>query len=196
MGAGLLHDVPLDELASGFEEVVLVDIVHPWLRPRATRRPNILRVTADVTNTVAELYRVSDEPDLPLPLSKPTLMLDDDRVDLVVSLNLLSQLPCMPLAYLTGIGAHSLAKRDEYARDVIAAHLDYLARFRCQTLLITDIERLKIDMMNRVVERKDLLFGLTLPRIDDEWQWRLAPCPEVDSRHHYDRRVIAVRNPH
>src|SRR5580704_10230849 len=30
LGAGLLHDVPLAELASSFREVLLVDIVHPF----------------------------------------------------------------------------------------------------------------------------------------------------------------------
>ncbi len=193
LGAGLLHDVPLPELASSFRKVLLVDIVHPFQSRWKTRRfGNVRRATADITNTVADLYRASDEPDMPLPRSKPDLLLDNPEIDFAVSLNLLSQLPCMPIEYLARYKAHSVQEVDDYARDVIQAHLDYLDRLPGRVVLITDVERLKIDMLNRVVERKDLLFGLKLPKQGDEWEWRLAPCPEADSRHHYYRRVVGI----
>jgi hypothetical protein len=193
LGSGLLHDVPFAELTATFREVVLVDIVHP-LRSRFRTRSfkNLRRVRADLTNTVANLYRVSDEPEKPLPTAAPDLFLNDPEVDLTVSLNLLSQLPCMPLDYLAIHRAHTQNVMEEYARGVIRAHLDYLARLPGRVVLITDVERLKIDMMRRVVERKDLLFGLTLPKPGEEWEWRLAPCPEADPRHHYFRRVVGI----
>jgi len=192
LGAGLLHDVPLESLSARFDEVQLVDIVHPLFEYRDVRRlKNVRRVTADITDTVADLYRVSDEPDLPLPVSRPSLFIEDPDVDLVVSLNLLSQLPCMPLDYLARYRAHPVDKAAAFARQLLQAHLDYLGRFTCPVVLITDIERQKIDMMNRVVERRDLLFGLPVPAFDEEWIWKLAPCPEADARHHYYRRVIA-----
>ena len=193
LGAGLLHDVPLEELSAAFREVLLVDIVHPLFSRWRTRRfPNVRRLTADVTNTVRDLYGVSDEPDKPLPKSRPDLFLDDPEIDLTISLNLLSQLPCMPIGYLTSQGAHTASAKDEYARDVIRAHMEYLDRLPGKVVLITDIERLKIDMMRRIVERKDLLFGLSLPKSGEEWEWKLAPCPEADQRHHYYRRVVGI----
>lgn len=191
LGAGLLHDVPLDELAATFEQVLLVDVVHP-LMSRVKRTRNVERVTADITNTLTELYRVSDEPEKPLPSSQPDLFLNDPQIDFTVSLNLLSQLPCMPLAYLARYRAHKAAATKAYARDVIQAHLDYLTKLSGRVVLITDIERLKIDAQRRVVERKDLLFGLTLPRRGKEWEWRLAPCPEADPTHDFFRRVVGI----
>ena len=193
LGAGLLHDVPLLELVTSFQEVLLLDIVHPMSSRWKTRRfGNVRRVTADITNTVNDLYLASDEPEMPLPRSKPDLMLGDREIDFAVSLNLLSQLPCMPIEYLARYKAHSSQETDDYARDVIQAHLNYLDRLPGRVVLISDIERLKIDMLNRVVERKDLLFGLKLPKQGDEWEWQLAPCPEADSRHHYYRRVVGI----
>jgi hypothetical protein len=193
LGAGLLHDVPLDELAGAFREVILVDIVHPFFSRRQTRRlPNVKRVTADITNTVRDLYWAADDPDIPLPRSRSDLFLDDPEIDLAVSLNLLSQLPCMPITYLTRFRAHPPQAAADYARDVIQTHLHYLGRFPGRVALITDIERIKIDLGNRVVERKDLLFGLSLPKPGEEWEWRLAPCPEADSRHHFFRRVVGI----
>src|SRR5262245_54087219 len=45
-GSGFLYDVPLAELAAGFREVVLVDVVHPRATARAAARlgnVNLLR---------------------------------------------------------------------------------------------------------------------------------------------------------
>jgi hypothetical protein len=193
LGAGLLHDVPLVELASAFREVLLVDVVHPFSARKQTRSlNNVRRVTADVTNTLAELYRVSDEPELPLPRSRPDLFVDDAELDYTVSLNLLSQLPCMPMTYLPRYHAHTTEAVEAYARNLIQSHLDYLSRLPGRVALITDVERLKFDMMRRLVERTDLLFGLTLPKQGEEWEWQLAPCPEADPRHHYFRRVVGI----
>jgi hypothetical protein len=196
LGAGLLHDVPLAELSAAFQQVLLVDIVHPFSsRWRGRRFTNVTRVAADITNTIADLYRVADEPDLALPLSRPDLFSGDADVDFTVSINLLSQLPCMPMNYLARFKAHTAEAIDAYARDVMQAHLDYLGRLHGHVVLISDVERLKIDMMRRVVERRDLLFGLKLPRpgeVGEAWEWKLAPCPEADRRHHYFRRVVGI----
>jgi hypothetical protein len=195
LGGGLLNDVPIAELASAFHDVILVDIVHPFFSRWPTRKlPNVRRLAADVTNTVEALYWVSDEPDLPLPKSSPTLLVDDAEIDLTISINLLSQLPCMPMTYLERQHAHRYEAIVAYAQDVMQAHLDYLRRLPGRVVLISDVERLKIDMLRRVVERKDLLFGLTLPPPDEEWEWRLAPCPEADPKHDFFRRVVGFED--
>lgn len=189
----MLHDVPLAELSKVFREVHLVDIVHPFFSRRRTRRfKNVFRITADITGTVRAVYEASDEPDMALPRLQPTLFLEDPEIDLTVSVNLLSQLPCMPMSYLMKQRAHSLIAINNYARHLVQAHVDYLRHMHGMVVLITDVERLKIDLMGRIIERKDLLFEVKLPPSRREWEWRLAPCPEADSRHHYYRRVVAI----
>ena len=193
LGGGLQHDVPLEELAGMFREVVLVDLIHPFASRWATRKlPNVKRVEADVTGTIARVHAVAWDADEPLPRSEPALYLDDPEVDFTASVNLLSQLPCMPMAYLQKQNVHSREKIDEYARDVIRSHLAYLDRLPGRVTLVTDFERLKIDLMGRVVERRDLFFGVPWPTRGEEWEWRLAPCPEADRSHHYYRRVIGI----
>lgn len=193
LGAGLMHDVPLDDLCSRFREVILVDIYHPLSSRWATRhRPNLKRLTADVTNTVHEAYRVSWDRDDPLPVSKPNLFLDDPEVDFTVSVNLLSQLPCMPMTYLQEQRAHSREKILEYARTLLRDHMEYLGKLPGVVTLITDTKRLKYTLMNQLVETKDLFFDIPPPRGDREWEWRLAPCPEADDRHHYYRHVVGI----
>jgi hypothetical protein len=193
LGGGLLHDVPLADLAGMFREVILVDLVHPLASRWQTRRlRNVRRVTADITGTIDAAYRVAWDADRPLPRSEPTLFLNDPEVDFTASVNLLSQLPCMPITYLNSQGAHSPEKVEEYARDLIRAHLAYLSRLPGKVALVTDIERLKITPTGKIVERRDLFFGVPWPARGEEWEWRLAPCPEADRAHHYYRRVIGI----
>ena len=72
LGSGLLHDVPLDELAAMFREVILVDLIHPFNSCWQTRHlPNVQRVSADVTNTLDEAYRVAWDAHLALPRGEP-----------------------------------------------------------------------------------------------------------------------------
>ena len=193
LGGGLLHDVPLAELAAMFREVLLVDLIHPLASRWQTRRlRNVRHVTADVTGTIADAYRVAWDADKPLPKSEPKFFVDDPEVDFTASVNLLSQLPCMPMAYLSRQGVHSKESIDEYARDLIRAHLAYLDRLPGRVALVTDFERLKITPAGQVVERRDLFFGVPWPTRGEEWEWKLAACPEADRAHHYYRRVIGM----
>jgi hypothetical protein len=193
LGGGLLHDVPLAELAGMFRDVVLVDLVHPLASRWATRRlRNVRRLSGDITGTVAAAYRDAWDADKPLPESQPTLFLDDPEVDFTASVNVASQLPCMPMSYLTSQGVHSQEKITEYARDLIQAHLAYLGRLPGRVALVTDVERQKITRTGEVVERRDLFFGVPWPGRGEEWEWKLAPCPEADPAHHYFRRVVGV----
>jgi hypothetical protein len=195
LGAGLLHDIPLDELSAKFREVILVDVVHPLASRWRTRRyRNVRRVSSDITNTIDAAYRVAWDADQLLPHSEPTLFLDDDEVDFTASVNLLSQLPCMPMSYLTRQHTHSDQAIDDFARDLIRAHIKYLDRLPGAVTLVTDIERLKYDLMHRIVEIRDLLFGEKLRKSGAEWEWKLAPAPEADRKYSYFRRVVGIAN--
>jgi hypothetical protein len=193
LGGGLLHDVPLEELAATFHEVILVDLVHPRSSRRATAHlTNVTRVAADISGTIDRVYAISDDPSHPLPETVPTLFLDDPEIDYTASVNLLSQLPCMPMTYLHRRGGHATELIREYARGLIRSHITYLKSLPGIVTLVTDFERLKRTPMNSTVETRDLFFGERLPMWGQEWDWRLAPCPEADPRHHYDRRVVGI----
>ena len=73
-----------------------------------------------------------------------------------------------------------------------ARHLAYLDRVPGRVALVTDVERLKITRAGAVVERRDLFFGVPWPARGEEWEWKLAPCPEADPAHHYYRQVVGV----
>lgn len=195
LGSGLLLDVPLADLASTFREVILVDVVHP-LRAYLTalRYRNVRLVRADVSETVVELARIAHAPQAPLPRSKPMLFCDDEEVDFVASVNLLSQLPYIPALYLSKAAPRPEQEIDDYARDLIESHLDYLQRLPGVVTLITDIEKLQLDAEGREVDRFDILYGVTLPWLGEEWTWEHVPLKHLSREFAYHRRVRAVQN--
>jgi hypothetical protein len=87
LGSGRLDDVPLDELAAAFREVVLVDIVHPFrTRWQLRRFRNVRPLACDVTGTVAAVYRAAWTGDA-LPRVEPDLFCGDPEIDLAASVN-------------------------------------------------------------------------------------------------------------
>ncbi len=175
VGSGRLLDVPLAELAAAFERVVLVDIVHVGEARRASRQfGNVELASLDVTQVGEAVYHVGPEGG-PLPSSRPTFFHDDPRVDLVASLNLLSQLPYTPCNYLRRWNRFADRDLEDFSRQLIEAHLTFLARFTGTVCLIADREYLTLDAEDRVVDTRGALHGVELPWPGEEWIWRLAP---------------------
>lgn len=190
LGAGLRHDIPLKELSREFREVVLVDIVHPWHSRWSVRKfGNVRLVTHDVTEVMAEVYRVGSNPSAQLPTSCPQRFCDDGELDLTISVNLLSQLPVVPERFL--LKARSKQEAEAYGRHLIDAHLDYLQRLPGHVALIADIEAKKVSLKGDVVDEWGILYGAQLPTPDDRWEWCLAPSPEQERGFHFLRNVVA-----
>jgi hypothetical protein len=176
LGTGYLHDIPLDELAAAFETVLLVDVLHPFATRWAIRtRGNVRLLEADVTGTLRDVWRVAGNDRASLPSSEPNLFLDDPEVDLIASVNLLSQLPCLPERYLLDTGAHAPDAIHAWARSVISGHLEWLRKFPAIVPVIADIEAATVDRADRVVGRSSTLYGLAAPFTGTSWTWTLVP---------------------
>jgi hypothetical protein len=194
LGSGRLLDIPLRELSRAFHEVILVDAVHPlnayavaaWYR-------NVRLVRADVTDTAEKLTQVARQPDQPLPRATPMRFCDDEEIDYVASVNLLSQLAYLPGLYLAK-GERSDADVEAYSRSLVESHLDYLCRLPGVVSLITDVEKLVVNPRGKVTERIDILNGIRLPWKCEEWTWSHVPLRLLSPDFAYDRRVCAVAN--
>ena len=184
LGSGALLDLPLAELAGAFRRVVLVDVVHPWRARLAGRGfANVSRITDDVTGVLDAVSHGE------LASPRPYPLIDDPEVDLVISLNLLSQLPVIPVRSLDGRAApEPLAAM---AQALVRSHLADLDRSRGSTLLISDVERVVVSRDGREVERDSLIADLPEPAHDREWWWDIAPAPEADPETSERRRVVA-----
>jgi hypothetical protein len=190
LGSGLLFDIPVAELSRRFREVVLTDIVHLWAaRREAGRYPNVRLERVDVSGVVEEVYTLPRGGQaLDVSQSPPASFLGGG-FDLVVSANILSQLPVLPNAYATRRMKKLVSRQiGEFSRRVLEAHLDWLAAFPGLVCLIADLERLKRDGP-KIVSREGSLWGIDLPEGGREWIWDLAPRPEMDFKYDICHRV-------
>jgi hypothetical protein len=189
LGSGLLDDVPLAALASAFEAVLLVDAVHPWATRKAVRaHANVRLATADLSGSAGWLLGGADDLADALPA-----IVEGQSVDLVISANLLSQLPILPIAWYE---ERDRTVPPDLGRRIVASHLAGLARLRTRVCLVTDVEQVEMDRAGGIVDRIDLLHGARLPPPDRTWDWELAPFGEAERHTRLVHRVWAYRDWH
>lgn len=187
LGSGLLLDIPIGALAAAFERVLCVDVVHLRAARRvAARYPSVSLVTGDVTGLADDLERRIADGWTGAPVPAPTLLHDEAAVDLVISANIAAQLPVIPAAALRRAGVDDAAV-GSFCRDIVRAHLAYLAGFGAPVCLITERGRETCDRDGAILRIEDALFGVSLPDDGENWLWEMAPVGEVDRRH-------AIRN--
>ena len=176
LGSGWLHDVPLPELVSLFDEVTLVDLFHPRLTREAVKSlPNVRLVGADVTRTLEGVHRAARTRNSVLPTAMPNLFLGEE-IDLVVSLNLLSQLPCMSEWYLRKARSHDEPTIAAFARGLIESHLAYLQKFSGVVALVSDVALERIGPQGQVIPAGGTLYGCEMPFRGESWLWDLVPA--------------------
>ncbi len=182
LGSGDLLDIPLVDLTARFKTVELVDIVHlPATRKRLAECANVLLTESDISG-VAEAARDFDgDAETPLPTPKPDAGLIAEA-DLVISANLLSQLPSLPMDALEARAPWSTAEqRQTFGRNVIDHHLAMLEAHTGPVVLITETLRLIHDR-GEAIQKADPLFGAAIPYVGEEWAWEMAPRPEISSK--------------
>lgn len=175
LGAGPLHEIPVDFLAASFERVDLVDVVHLQETKEAwSHLKNLRFIESDVTELEKDLLREKK------PLEKiPTLFLKEDY-DLVISANLLSQLAYHQRKFLSKKARPGLSeeKLDRFAGKVTENHFLYLKKFSCPVILITDIEIHLMDKKGSLLQTDYPFIHFPLPVPDQTWWWNIAPIPE------------------
>ncbi len=168
IGSGALHDVPVEDLLSRGHNLILVDIVHlPEIRRRYRNNDRIQFMEQDVTGLVKNLYqkRAVSEIKFSLP-----------QVDLVISLNILSQLPLNLVKYAE---RQSIALPDDFSGSVMAGHLTLIKTIAPHVLIIGDMAR-KYEKDGMPVETEPALADLGLPEPTGTWDWHIAPKGELD----------------
>ncbi|NSY16335.1 hypothetical protein [Neorhizobium sp. AL 9.2.2] len=183
LGSGLLRDVPIEDLAKGFDTVVLVDLVHlasVRLRMLAGRYRNVRLISRNLSDLDKALAG-----DVPEPLA---FLRQVPYLDLVVSANILSQI---------GVGARRQLEEmrhpepDAIVAKLVSAHLDGISALPCRQILLTDTAYRIVDRQGEVLETTDLLAGLTPPQAVRAWCWPVAPYGELGREYQAVHDVIA-----
>ncbi|NPA72587.1 MAG: hypothetical protein GXO35_07130 [Gammaproteobacteria bacterium] len=174
LGAGSLADVPLEVLASRFEKVILVDLVFlKAARQQAANFANVVLVEQDVTESLSWLQAGKTL------VQKPSAWLDDPTIDLVVSLNLITQLPLIPVRWLMKHYDLPEIEADIVGKQLIFAHLRYLQSFNGEVCLIADRMDIEFDIFGEELDRFDPWWDVEPPKSEATWEWELMPLGEV-----------------
>ncbi len=180
LGAGLLLDVPIEELSSMFQEVILLDIVFlPEVRKSIQRYGNVKLVQHDVTNIAGKIHINIQRGLRELPKADSLISEVAENASLVVSLNILSQLWVVPRAYvLKKLPGLSEEHVDDWCRQIVKSHYSFLLSMPCAVCLVADHEFVKRDRKGSIVSQGSTITGLALPQPDDSWTWNIVPMGE------------------
>ncbi|GMR08513.1 MAG: hypothetical protein BMS9Abin26_1518 [Gammaproteobacteria bacterium] len=193
LGSGMLLDIPLEFLSDTFEKVVLVDVLHLRGSRRQWHHLNNLEFVCDDISGVARALHdaiPTSQEQLPIPQSCADLI--DHDTDLLISANLLSQLPVVPCDYLQRHAGFDPALLHDWSQTIIHHHLELLANARCTTCLVTDIRHDYLDRAGKVLHQEDMLCGLQLPQSGHCWQWPLAPFGEQSNDYQVTATVCGL----
>lgn len=187
LGAGNLLDIPLTALLALGHRVTLVDICFlPHIRQRMKQLPDVTFHTMDVTGLVEPLYHQKKWPAEP-----PTILLP--RGHLVISCNILSQLPVLPLRWLRRHTTLEDAAYDAIAATIIKQHISAMEQCAPERLLITDTQ-FCYEKQGEPLHQQDALYSTTLPApLHANWHWHIAPAPELHKDYDVIHNVAAVQ---
>lgn len=175
LGPGPLHEIPIEEISKKFKKVTLVDIVHlQSTKKYVSHLKNIDFIEHDITEKEAELQNLKT-----LTSKPPQRFLDQDW-GMVLSVNLMSQLP---LHFQTCIekkmkGLFSESAIDTFLKELTSLHYLYLKSFKAPVLLITDTHSDYLNPSEKILQTDDNYAHIKLPAPIHSWVWRVAPIPE------------------
>ncbi|NMM45439.1 hypothetical protein HH303_13175 [Rhodospirillaceae bacterium KN72] len=170
LGAGHCFDIPVPELARRCRNLVLVDAVRPMglCLPRNTEF-----LTRDIHGLSLCLFEGRNRHQRGEPLQ------EFSGADYVVSANLISQLPILPLRHLARLGlAADLPPQDGLAAQIQRDHIADLKALSGRAVLIGDARRVVRDRSDKVLSDEALTKLMLLPTPMRSWSWHLVPPGE------------------
>jgi hypothetical protein len=216
IGSGLLLDVPMDELSEMFEEVILADIVHlPEAVKKSEKYRNVKILWHDIMGISEKIYNLpvdSDhkKPSLETEISRqenedpknrnreillpdpcPSLPHGCHDADLVVSLNVLSQLAVVPCIYVlkkfNNIEDQNRNHEQEkvlerWCRKITESHISWLGSLNTSSVCLISDYSFRISDKNGVIkEQGSTIHDFMLPEPEKKWTWDIAPYGEEKS---------------
>ena len=176
VGSGGLHDIPMDELIEKSMTITCVDIIHlPYVK-RAY--PSVTFVEKDITELAEPLYQSVANGKFNIETFTPE-WIPEQKPDLIISLNILSQLPMTLVSYAK---AKQIALPENFELNIRKCHIHWLKKAGHKNLLITDIKRNYfhkgelIQSDSALVDGDYELFGTP----QEQWIWNIAPVGETE----------------
>jgi hypothetical protein len=188
LGSGLLLEIPIEALLKSCEKIYLVDLVHAGsVRAIAKRHPQIELIEQDISAVLGFVkkgqspFQVSSVPWKHLPPWKLP------KVDLVISANLMSQIP---LIISESVAMSSAAYKD-FARKLRDEHIHRLLEQGTKALLFADFETQYIDREGNLLKTESYTVNLKEMKYLKEWLWQISPIGETSKDYRIEMLVKA-----
>ncbi len=198
LGSGHLLETPIS-LFESFERIDLYDFVFPnSIRKIARLDPRIRLFEADLSGVLQELKTslrlslsgLSGLPGLPIP--QPFKL--SFQPDLLVSANILSQLPIHPVSYLMKKYPLRYTEQElvDFITNLLKSHLATVHQHG-QGFLISDFKKITTDYNTQTSESDPTLMGLEPLAHAKIWDWQIIPRGEIENRTSTCLKVLATR---
>ncbi|MBI9072574.1 MAG: hypothetical protein JEY94_13310 [Melioribacteraceae bacterium] len=192
LGSGSLYDVPIDLLSNSFQKVICVDIVHLRnVKRKFKKYSNVIFLQKDITGIAEKLYNNFNTMNNTLPSPRHDFSFIEKDVDLVISLNILSQLPLNLKSFAEQNFNFSEEQILNFCNSIIKSHYQFLKRLSCEICLIAETKREFIDKKSNIIKSNDALFGFKLEESKTTWDWELAPTGEYSSKYSIENKIFA-----
>jgi hypothetical protein len=186
LGSGPLHEIPIEALSYQFNKVDLVDIVHLKTTKKVCRHlHNVNFIEADLTELEENIFHEKKI------INKIPSKFTNQKYDLVISANILSQLPNHLVNFLKKNNKYNEDILEKFRTQVCNDHYLYLQKFSAPTILFSDTERSYYDPMGNLIEKESSFIKFGLPEPVKEWDWNLAPIPEASKEYSIKMKVSA-----
>lgn len=195
LGSAHLHEIPLHLLVENFEEITLVDVIHPWRHHwLAKRNPRLKLVTQDLSMILESLDGLKDLNELRAYLKEISdKELFHFKADLIVSSNILSQLALLPMSAIERKIKKNLelSEKDEISTTVTEMHLKNLKNCEGKKLIYCDRKVIYKDPQGEVIYEGHYPVSFAGFKKVKEWMWLLAPLKEASSKYSIEMKVEA-----
>jgi hypothetical protein len=176
LGSGWLLDLPFAEMAESIEKIRLVDIIHPPdVVLQAGNLKNVELIEDDVTGGLIKevwdkgrkysLFKKRQTlADIDIPEYSP-----EEESDMIISLNILTQLESQPVDFLRKRSRIQTQQFDQFRAEIQKRHIDFLMKHN--SVIITDYAEVFIDKSGGTKTVSTLYTKLPAGKVREEWMW-------------------------
>jgi hypothetical protein len=191
IGSGLLLEVPIETLLEQTDKIYLVDLVHAReIRKLAKKNPKIELIEKDISSLLGFLKKGMGPFQLKNIPWKQLPEWDLPKVDLVISANLLSQIPLIISENIS----MTPETYEKFARHVRDQHIERLFGQAERVILFADFETRYIDRDGHRIKTESYEVNLKSLKFDREWTWEIAPYGETSKDYRIEMLVKAYTN--
>jgi hypothetical protein len=191
LGSGWLLDLPIEEITKDKRSVTLVDlIIPPQIKQTISSYENVSYMTVDATGGL--ISRIYDN--FPGRLRRKKFEIGSvlnfkpynppENTDLLISLNILTQLDSLPVEYLKRRSIISDNEVFLLRKQVQQQHIDMLQK--CNSVLITEFCEHPANSSDNIDLQPTLAVELPEGILREEWEWNF----DSHRSYHSDRTTV------